>query len=71
MLSLQSNPIRVSILTAFIDIEVILIAELFWATGNEYIIFPKKVLKAADLVEIMLLLVILKLQTDAVCCGTF
>jgi len=36
-------------LTTFIQVEVILIAELFRATSKEYIIFPKEVLKASDL----------------------
>lgn len=38
-----------SSLTTFIQVEVILIAELFGATSKEYIILPKEVLKAGDL----------------------
>ena len=36
-------------LTGFIQVEVILIAELLGATGKEYIIVPKEVLEAGNL----------------------
>lgn len=36
-------------LTVFIQVKVVLIAELLWSTGKEYIIFCKEVLKTGDL----------------------
>lgn len=36
-------------LTIFIQVEVILITKLLRATGDEYVIVPKKVLEAGDL----------------------
>lgn len=44
--------INESTLTTFIQVEIILIAELLGATSKEYIVFPEKVLKAGNLVKI-------------------